>query len=270
LSKSNRSYNRPQKPVNTPIAYPVKTDSIAVTPTTHTTPVDQSIGCFRRWWSTFTNDFGMFCLTLLTLTALIVYTYYTRALVKDTEASYTDVQRAFVSPEQPIKVEATGSGNDKAWTFTSTMRNDGATPTKNLKFYQSTPCVPKNGALFVTATSGPLFQCNFDTKSGQVLPPEPFEPEEVFKHPERFHFQTYSLAPHGSATIDKVTISEADLNKMVSDGHPWFIQGIAHYNDIFSTSVLHRTEYCVKVVIWDNFPLFIPCPKWNCTDDDCN
>lgn len=51
----------------------------------------------NRWWKSFTNDLGMFILTLATLIALGIYTWYTRQLVIDTETSYTVVQRAFVT-----------------------------------------------------------------------------------------------------------------------------------------------------------------------------
>jgi hypothetical protein len=224
----------------------------------------------KHWWSSFTNDIGMFLLTAATLVVLGIYTCYTGRLVTDTETSYTAVQRAFVSPEQPIQAEATGSGSDKIWTFTSIIRNDGATPTKNLQFYQSTPCVPRSGALILPERTGPLFQCNYYMKSGQVLPAEPSDQEEVFRKKDHFHIQAYSLAPHGSVTVDKVSISEADLNKMAADGHPWFIQGIVHYDDIFPNSTAHRTEYCETITMWKDSPLYVPCPKWNCTDDECN
>jgi hypothetical protein len=224
----------------------------------------------KHWWSSFTKDIGMFLLTAATLVVLSIYTCYTGRLVTDTETSYTAVQRAFVSPEQPIKTEATGSGSDIIWTFTSIIRNDGATPTKDLQFYQSTPCAPRGGALILPERTGPLFQCNVYTKGGQVLPAEPSDEEEVFRKKDRFHIQAYSLAPHGSVTVDKVSMSETDLNKMAADGHPWFIQGIVHYNDIFPNSKAHRTEYCVTIVMWKDSPLYIPCPKWNCTDDECN
>lgn len=93
----------------------------------------------NRWWKSFTNDLGMFILTLATLIALGIYTWYTRQLVIDTETSYTVVQRAFVTA-LPIQVDPTIVKGERAWMFTTIVENSGATPTKGMNFHQYKPC----------------------------------------------------------------------------------------------------------------------------------
>ena len=88
----------------------------------------------RHWWQKFTNDLGMFVLTLSTLIALIFYTVYTRQLVIDTEESYASLQRAFVTP-LPIQADlSVDERGERAWTFTTTIENSGTTPTRDMSF----------------------------------------------------------------------------------------------------------------------------------------
>jgi hypothetical protein len=222
VSKSNRQHGGV---VNSAISPGAQEPQQTGNPNDGSVPSNQTCSnhYYKHWWSYFTNDIGMFCLTAATLFVLGSYTWFTKILVTDTEASYTAVQRAFVSPEQPIKVDASGSGDDKIWTFTTNIRNDGATPTKNLIFYQATPCVPHNGTLMALHHSGPNYACNFNTKNGQLTPPAPSDPNDVLRQPKKFNIQTYPLAPHGLITVDSVSVLETDIVKMANDGHPLFI-----------------------------------------------
>lgn len=245
MSKSTKQRGGIAKPPSSMHQQPDISNHAANQTGVEKTNICSDCGRSKHWWNSFTNDIGMFGLTAGTLIVLWFYNFYTRTLVTDTETSYTAVQRAFVSPEQPIRVESSGSGNDKIWTFTTNIRNDGATPTKNLLFYQSSPCIPHNGSLVEVHHSGPNYRCDFTTKNGQVAPPEPSDPNAVLREPTKFNIKTYPLAPHGSITVDSVSVSEADIAKMADDNHPLFIHGIAYYNDIFKDSEPHTTEYCV-------------------------
>jgi hypothetical protein len=219
-----------------------------------------------HWWKTFTNDLRIFILTLATLIALVFYTYYTRLLVIDTATSYTAVQRAFVTP-LPIQVDQTTINGQKGWMFTTIVENSGATPTKGMNFHQYKPCFRDATGTLTMNMEGQDLYCDFDVEHGQVMPNTPIDPAKYYGK-NGMIIGRYPLGPHAKVIIGKVTATQ----KQIAGG--WYISGMIYYNDVFAGTVQHQTKYCYIVSLWpfdgpDVQPVFTPCEKWNCVDDEC-
>lgn len=166
-----------------------------------------------------------------------------------TRESYASVQRAFVSDVRvhldPKEIEG---GKPSYWMPRITVRNSGATPTRDLRYvsvYNRSPSSPGDPEGWFEAevsitrilkgriTIGPQSEAEVPTPVVSFRLPEA-QPPEVY---------TQSVGTLTGAFV---------------------------YGDQFTRSQLHTTKYCFVVLASSaGFVFTTPCDHWNCSDDDC-
>ena len=97
---------------------------------------------------------------------------------------------------------------------------------------------------------------------------------DTFDFPDQGPVERGVLGPKGMLQTKGQTISAATMIQIVGGIDRWFIWGWADYDDIFSDTKRHRTEFCFEVTA-RNLPdgqIFVSFPmhgKFSATDDDC-
>ena len=226
----------------------------------------------------------MFLVSLGALLALVVYTAYTRQLVTDTEQSYRDVQRAFVTVV-PMKSEARIVDGEKVFVFTTTIENSGNTPTRNLSFSQRYPCLIAGPSTVGGSPGvGPVNSCEVRGSGGQfdgaIGPSDPSSdpPGHIItlqtQAGSMLATHAYPLGPHQQIAIASVAMPGTEIARRQKIGAFWYVEGAISYDDVFG-GPHHVTKYCFYVYQWGvggggDEPHYAPCPRWNCTDDECN
>jgi hypothetical protein len=178
--------------------------------------------------------------------------------------AFTSVQRAFVTIvnfDMSARIETLGEKIEaKYWWITPNVKNNGNTPTKNLRYIADSAGVP-NG---------------FNLAVGQTIqlgsPGLPGDPQDLLKT----NTPTVAAVIGRQATIavGGIGVTEAFF-KTLEPMAPLFFFGIIQYNDIFPESKHHTTKYCyqIRAIVSDKgelSPSSSFCPHWNCADDECD
>jgi hypothetical protein len=99
------------------------------------------------------------------------------------------------------------------------------------------------------------------------VPHATVDPQSL-KDGTRFKNRNLVLGPHSVQTVGGIAISSDFLKR---PNNPWFIYGIAVYDDIFQQAA-HVTKYCYEVIGLvgaDETPSIAACSHWNCADEEC-
>jgi hypothetical protein len=216
-----------QQQAKNDVAPLVESTSAAIPKETQTAAEDDAANKKRRW----TNDPGIFWLTLAGLIVLAIYTYYTRQLVLDAEESskqqaaqtqesnainrraLIDVQRAFVFIDSYNWGPTGDFRPDTGWGITLAFENSGNTPTKDL-----------NIEIF----------CPFS----KTLIDDPYQPklDGATVHTKRV------LGPKQKTIGGACVFDTKDLLDVQKGKWLLYIVGKAEYQDVFGES--HITEFC--------------------------
>ena len=212
---------------------------------------------------------GIFLATIAT--AVVGYFQYqtlekSDRTLRDTLETNIAGQRPFVTLRE-LKVEAGDriryrDPAQKYWSFRLLFENSGSTVTRHLKIFPAYAFNTPPGDIT-------LEQLQTVTGNASIVRHAPIDPQ-LFNDVSRTKNRNLVLGPHATEIAGGIAIS-ADFLK--PGNPPWFIFGIATYDDIFShEDRSHVTKFCYEVfglVAADQTPSVAACSHWNCADDEC-
>ncbi len=186
-----------------------------------------------------------FVSSVLTMIIVAIYTVLTFFQWRATKESYIDVQRAFISTPgiQVFSFRAT-QHSDIAMGFSQVISNDGATPTRDLKYVVN----------FAFSISRPLpYNYKFPDLSGVTV-------------------NRFPLGAHGRVNTAPRAITLETARALQSREQFLSIYGEVDYTDEFKIS--HVMMYCSQLLGFSDdmgSPVWEPCEnnRHNCSDEEC-
>jgi hypothetical protein len=214
-----------------------------------------------------------------TFAVVALYTGLTYKQWQTTRESFTAVQRAFVTMDDPLVEKSLGPDPaiahlfvTEAWTIKPVIRNSGNTPAKEVRWRSISTSGPSPIGLepgqAIRITNPPVGRETWaDTWD---LPPDPeFDETE---------FNSGPLGPQRSIPIGGVSAPKAAIRDAMRAKRAWYIYGIVYYYDVFPGSPRHKTKFCFSISLTRTGPntdtdtkiVTSACAHWNCADDECD
>jgi hypothetical protein len=190
------------------------------------------------------HDQFVLIISLATAITVVIYAGLTYLQWQATRESFTATQRAFVSaPGIESFIYQPVHPTDAAIGFSPTIRNDGATPTRDLRYV-----------------------VNFAFSDG------PLGPKFGFQDLPGVTVNKFPLGAHGSVNTNARAVTLETAQKLQSKSQVLSIYGEVDYADVFSSS--HTLMYCIQLIGFSDKldqPAWEPCEnnRHNCSDDDC-
>ena len=217
----------------------------------------------------------------LALFAWLQYTVYTRqagimdqssrAIVFAREVRVEKKDGAI--PGEPGKFEA-------YWWFAPVIENGGSTSTKNMRISAEAAFDPSRPEIEVKLPLGIGMGPKQYIYVSHLSDAGPVDPEDSLIAAEELERQSKPsniirtiLGPHVSQAVAGFGVPIEETKRRLKEVGRWFILGAVHYNDRFSTSA-RLSKYCFGIgfemmASGDLNPTTIPCPHWNCADEEC-